>query len=200
MPTLTASTPRRTISRAPASVATLPATSWTSGNASRSCDTVLSTPSLWPCAESTTITSTPAATRPRGPGGGVGAAADRGGDPQPAVLVLVGVGVLAPLEDVLDGDQTLEDSLRVDHRQLLDPMLGQDPLGVVQAGAHRRGDQLVLGHRLADRLIEVALELEVAVGDDADQPSLAVHDGHTGDLEPPHERVGLAQRPIGARA
>ena len=36
MPTFTASTPRRTISRAPASVATLPATSCTSGNASRS--------------------------------------------------------------------------------------------------------------------------------------------------------------------
>src|SRR6266851_2963289 len=59
-PTFTASTPRSTRARAPASVATLPATSCTSGNASRSSDTVSSTPLECPCAESTTITSTPA--------------------------------------------------------------------------------------------------------------------------------------------
>ena len=76
--------------------------------------------------------------------GGVGAAADGGGHAQPAVLVLVGVGMLAALEDVLDGDQALEHALGVHDRQLLDPVLGQDPLGLVEAGADRRGDQLLL--------------------------------------------------------
>ncbi len=60
-----------------------------------------------------------------------------------------------------------------------------------------RGDQLVLGHRLADRLVEVPLELQVAVGDDADQPPLAIHDRHARDLEPPHQGVRLPERAIG---
>ena len=60
MPTFTASTPRSTSARAPAVVAMLPPTSWTSGNASRRSATVARTPSACPCAESTTITSTPA--------------------------------------------------------------------------------------------------------------------------------------------
>ena len=84
--------------------------------------------------------------------------------------------MLPPLEDVLDGDQSLEHALGIHHRQLLDPVPGQNPLGLVQVGADRSGDQLLLGHRVADRLVEVALELEIAVGDDADQPALPVHD------------------------
>ena len=128
----------------------------------------------------------------------VRSAAHRGGHPEPAVLVLVGVRVLPPLEDVLDGDEPLEHAARVHHRQLLDPVLGQDPLGVVEAGADRGGDQVLPGHGLADRLVEVALELEIAVGDDADEPALAVHDRHARDLEPPHQLVGFAERAVGA--
>ena len=173
MPTFTASTPRRTSSRAPASVATLPAMSWTSGNASRSC----ARPSRARPRCGRGPSRRPARRRRRRPAparavDGSGAAADRRGHAKPAVLVLVGVGMLAALEDVLDRDEPLEHALGVHHRQLLDPMPGQDPLGLVQPGADRRGDQLLLGHRLADRLVEVALELEIAVGDDADQPAL----------------------------
>ncbi len=65
IPTLMASTPRAASSRAPASVATLPATSWASGKDWRRQSTVPSTPSLWPWAESTTRTSAPASTRAR---------------------------------------------------------------------------------------------------------------------------------------
>src|SRR6266581_1667634 len=65
-PTFTASTPRSTSARAPSAVATLPPTSCASGNASRRHATALSTPSEWPCAESTTITSQPAPSRARG--------------------------------------------------------------------------------------------------------------------------------------
>src|SRR5690606_4565095 len=45
--------------------------------------------------------------------------ADRRGDAQPAALVLGGVRVEAPLLNVLDGDQTLENEALVDDRQLL---------------------------------------------------------------------------------
>ena len=103
--------------------------------------------------------------------GGVLAAPHRGRHAQAAVLVLVGVGVLAALEDVLDGDEAPEHALGIHHRKLLDPVLGQDALGVIQTGADRRGHQVVLRHRLLDRLLEVPLELQVAVGDDADEPA-----------------------------
>ena len=59
-PTFTASTPRSTSARAPASVATFPPTICASGKASRRQATVPRTPSECPCAESTTMTSHPA--------------------------------------------------------------------------------------------------------------------------------------------
>ena len=72
----------------------------------RSARTASSTPCEWPCAVSTTITSTPALTsaaaRSR-----VRADADRRAEAQPAVRVLRGVRVLDPLLDVLDGDEAL---------------------------------------------------------------------------------------------
>jgi hypothetical protein len=64
-PTFTASTPRSTNAAAPARVATLPATSCTSGNASRTFAVASSTPTLCPCAVSITSTSTPACTSAR---------------------------------------------------------------------------------------------------------------------------------------
>ena len=71
-------------------VATLPPTSCASGKASRSAAIVWSTPSQWPCAESTTSTSHPASSSACARDRGVLRGADRRGDPQPAVLVLVG--------------------------------------------------------------------------------------------------------------
>jgi hypothetical protein len=85
------------------------------------------------------------------------------GDPEAPMLVLVGVGMLAALEDVLDRDESLEHAVGVHHRQLLDPVLRQDPLGIVEAGADRRGDQVLRGHGGTNRLVEIALELEIAV-------------------------------------
>ena len=131
-----------------------------------------STPSLCPCAESTTSTSTPASTSAwRARASRPGPPPTRGGHPQPAVLVLVGVGMLAPLEDVLDGDQprarpvastTGSFSIRCRAR------IRSASSSVVPTGAVT---SFSLRHRLADRLVEVPLELQVAVGDDADQPA-----------------------------
>ena len=53
------------------------------------------------------------------------------------------------------------------------PQGGTTYLCAVEAGADRRDEELILRHRVADRLLEIALELEIAVGDDADGALLA---------------------------
>ena len=57
----------------------------------------------------------------------------RGGDAQPALLVLAGVRIGDRLLDVLDGDQADAAILVVDHQQLLDAVLMQQALGLVLA-------------------------------------------------------------------
>src|SRR5438094_721976 len=125
-------------------------------------------------------------------------AAHGSGDPQAAVLILVGVRMAPPLEDVLDGDQPLQDAALVDDGQLLDPVLSEDLLRLVQGGADGRRHQTILGHRLPDRAVELALELHVAVRDDPHQAARAVHDRHARDPEPLHQPDRLAHRPVGA--
>ena len=104
-------------------------------------------------------------------GAGKALVADRGGggDAQPALLVLAGVGIGDRLLDVLDRDQADAAVLVVDHQQLLDAVLVQQPLGLVLADALAHGDQLLLGHQLGDRLPRIGGEAHVAVGEDADQ-------------------------------
>jgi len=99
-------------------------------------------------------------------------------DAQPAVLILVGVGVLPPLEDVLDRDQALQHATLIHHRQLLDAMLSEQPFRFFERRPDRSGDEALLGHRLADRSVQLALELQIAVRDDADELPRAVHDRH----------------------
>ena len=80
--------------------------------------------------------------------------ADRGGggDAQAALLVLAGVGIGDRLLDVLHGDQADAAVLVVDHQQLLDAVLVQQPLGLVLADAFAHGDEPLLGHQLGDLL------------------------------------------------
>ena len=78
--------------------------------------------------------------------------ADRGGggDAQPALLVLAGIGIGHRLLDVLDGDQADAAIVGVDDQKLLDAMLMQQPLGLVLVDAFAHRDQPVLGHQLGD--------------------------------------------------
>ncbi len=122
---------------------------------------------------------------------------DRSTHSQPAMFILSRFRILPALEDVLYRYQSLEITGTIDHRQLLDLVPMQHTLGFLQRCAHRYGDQLVAGHHLADRSIEVGLELQVAVGDDADQPAILLDDRHPADGELPHETVGVAQRGVG---
>ena len=98
----------------------------------------------------------------------------RGGDAQPALRVLAGVRMRDRLLDVLDGDQADAAILVVDHQQLLDAVLVQQPLGLVLADALAHGDEVLLRHQLRDLLRRIGGEADVAVGQDADQLAGAV--------------------------
>src|ERR1700716_1638733 len=106
---------------------------------------------------------------------------------KPSVLVFVRVREITTLVDVLDGDQSAKDSLLVDDGKLFDAVLPEYCLGLVERGAHRSGDEILRRHRFAERTIEVALELEVAIRDDTDESVVAIYDGNAGDLEPLHQ-------------
>ena len=89
--------------------------------------TISSTPREWPCAVSTTSTSTLRGDQRLGALERVRADADGRADAQPALLVLRRVRELDPLLDVLDGDQALEPAVGVDDRQLLDLVAVEEP-------------------------------------------------------------------------
>ena len=112
--------------------------------------------------------------------------ANRGSDAQSAVLILVRVGKIAALMNVFHRDQSAKHTLLIHHRQLLDAMLAEYRLGFVECSPDGGGDEILRGHRLAQWTIEIPLELEVAVGDDSDELSVAIHDRNAGDLEAPH--------------
>ena len=92
----------------------------------------------------------------------------RRGDAQAPVGVLGGVGMGGRLLDVLDGDQADAAARVVDHDQLLDPVLVQQPARLVLADALADGDDLA-GHQFGDRLARIVGEAHVAVGEDADE-------------------------------
>ncbi len=127
------------------------------------------------------------------PGLEVGAHAHRRCHPQPAEVVLGGVGVLDGLGDVLDGDEALELEVVVDDQQLLDLVLAQHLAGHLERGPDRHGDQVGRRHEVAYRAVEVGLEAQVAVGEDAEQQPVWGHDRHPADAVAAHELLGVVQ-------
>ena len=87
----------------------------------------------WPCAVSTTMTSASAAISASARASAVLAHAGRGGDAQPAELVLVGERMGLRLVHVLDGDQADAAVGLVHHQQLLDPVAVQQAPGLAPA-------------------------------------------------------------------
>src|SRR6476469_3553714 len=73
----------------------------------------------------------------------VGADAHCGADAQASLLVLRRLRKLDALLDVLDGDKTLEPSLRIDDRKLLDLVAMQDRLRLGERRSLGRGDEVV---------------------------------------------------------
>ena len=120
----------------------------------------------------------------------------RGTDPQAAQLVLAGMGVLDLLLDVLDRDQTLEAALLVDHQELLDSVPVEQQLGLLEGGAHRRGDQVFLGHEALDGPIELGAEAQVPVGHDPNQGTVVAYNGDTTNTVFLHTGLGIAHQGI----
>ena len=114
--------------------------------------------------------------------------ADRRTRAQAPMLVLAREGVLGRFQDVLDGDEPAELHCLVDDQHALETMPVHQLLGELEVRAFRHRDELVpLGHDVGNGLVEVRLEPEVAVGDDA-------HDLASLDDRQPREPVRALQR------
>ena len=125
---------------------------------------------------------------------GIAGRPDRRADPQPAEVVLARVRMLDALQDVLDRDEAAQLHLAVDDQHALEAMPMHEPLGHFDLGAFRHGHQAVaLGHDVGDRLVEVGLEPEVAIGDDADHATAFDH-RKSGDAVLVRQRQHLAHR------
>src|SRR3954465_11800997 len=114
---------------------------------------------------------------------GAFADADRRTDAQLPLCVLARVGMLGFLQDVLHRDEALQMEFLVDHQHALQAVLVHELDGVLAARALAHGDELLLRrHDVLHRLVEVGLEAQVAVGDDADHFSAVLHHREAGDL------------------
>ena len=122
---------------------------------------------------------------------GVGPSADRSGDQQPTLGVLGCVRELNALLDVLHGDEAHQPEVVVHDRQFLDAVSCQDDLCLVKRDRCLSCHQSLRGHHLVDRAAPVGLESQVAVCEDADEPTCEVGDRHTADLEAGHQVLGL---------
>ena len=107
---------------------------------------------------------------------GIAAYADRGADQQTFRRILGGVGVVGLLLDILDRDQPAQVEAVVHHQHFLDPVPVQQLQHFLVGGAFAHGDEpILLGHDVADRIVELGLETHVAAGDDADQLTAIDH-------------------------
>ena len=120
--------------------------------------------------------------------------ADGGGAEQSALGVLGGIRILLGFFDVLDGDQTLQIAVFIHQGELLDLAGAEDGLRLLQGGAHLAGDQVFLGHDLADGNIVAIQKTDVTVGQDPLQFALRVADGDTGDAVLVHQRQSVGDK------
>jgi hypothetical protein len=130
---------------------------------------------------------------------GVAADAHRRAAQQAFAAVIGGVGIVLLLLDVLDGDQAAQCEAVVHHQHLLDAVLVQQLQDFVVTGAFAHGDEaILLGHDVADRIVELLLEAHVASGDDADELAAVVDHRHAGDVARAGELEHVADGGVGA--
>src|SRR5256886_10934592 len=119
-------------------------------------------------------------------------------DAKSPVLVLVRVGVLSSLVNVFDRDQAAQRATLVHDGQLLDAVTRQNLFGLVERRADRRRHQPVTLHCFAQLSIEIALELQVAICNNADELSVLIDDWDAGDAEAGHQGIRFAHGVAGA--
>ena len=121
----------------------------------------------------------------------VGRDAHARGHAQAALGVLAGVRMVLHLGYVLVGDESHQAAVVVHDGEFLDLVVEQHLGGVLKLRAVG-GDQPVARHHVVDAALHVALEPQVAVGDDADQPAPGVHHRNAADLVLLHQGEGVA--------
>ena len=122
----------------------------------------------------------------------IGRNAHAGGHAQAALGVLAGIGMVLHLGNVLISNKPHQMALVVHHGELFDLAVEQHLRRVRQFGAMGRNQPVARSHHLFDAAHHVALESQVAVGDDADQDVVAVHDRDAADLVLTHQVQGVA--------
>ena len=122
----------------------------------------------------------------------IGRDADACGHTQTALRILAGVGMILYLGDVLIGDEPHQTAFVVHDGEFFDLVVQQHLRSMLQRGVVRGDKAVAGGHHLGDLARHVALETQVAVGDDADQLPRAVHDGNAADAVLLHQIQGVA--------
>ena len=117
--------------------------------------------------------------------------------PQATEVVFAGVRIVVGLLDVLDRDEPLEASGLVDDQELFDAVFVEERLRLLEGRPDRRGDQILLGHEVGDRPVELGAETEVAVGEDALELPLGIHHREAGNSISGHDVEGLSHRLFG---
>src|SRR6266446_2064068 len=122
--------------------------------------------------------------------------ADGSADGEAAVVVFCSARIFEFFLNVFYGDEAFEVEVLVNDEKFFDAVLLENFFGFVESGADGDGDEIVLGHHLADELRMIFFEAEVAVGEDACKAS-AARDGEAGDAVLGHDVERLAKGNVG---
>ncbi len=191
MPTLIASAPASISARAASAVAMLPAITSTA-DASLIRFTISSTPAEWPCAVSTTSTSTPAATSAcaRSTASGPTPTAAPARSRPRSSFVASGYSIRFWMSlTVMSPRSRPSASTTGSFSILFRWRISSASASVVPDG---RGDEVARRHQRRHRLLDVVLEAEIAVRQDPDEHPVVVGDRDAGDLVPRHQLERLA--------
>ena len=125
---------------------------------------------------------------------------DRRADSKLLALVFRRLGVVAVLLEVRAGHERHQATLRVDDGQLALLRLPEDRVRLGESHPLRRGDELG-DHHVAERAVAAGLEIDVAIGDDADQSAAeraVFRDGNPGEAHLGLDAVDVGDRVVGA--
>ena len=111
----------------------------------------------------------------------IGCNADTCSYTQTTLRVLAGVGVVLELSDITIGDKAYELAIVINNGQLLN-LVGQQHLGSRLKVGLVSGYDILLGHHLVNLALHIALEAQVAVGNDTDKHTLVINNGNTANL------------------
>jgi len=116
---------------------------------------------------------------------------------EPPVFVLAGIGVLAALAYVFEGDEALQVALLVHDGKLFHLVRLQDLDGLIQGRAHRHRHQIVGGHHLPNGRVAIKLKPDVPVRHDPHELVRLVHHRNAPDGVVRHHVAGIGHRVVG---